>query len=71
MLKRVLKALGWDGGTLCQVEREICRLKKVEEKAVRKLHDRIDDGCGGDVCPFCRQTFEHDLRCIYWDIPGF
>jgi peptide deformylase len=71
MLDRLIQIFKWQGGTVRQVENEIHRLKRVEQKAINRLQERIDDGCGGDFCPFCQRTFDHNPGCIFWDIPEF
>jgi hypothetical protein len=71
MLDRLIQILKWQGGTIHQIEDEISRLKRVEQKTIKRLKNRIDDGMGGDFCPFCQRTFDHNPGCVFWDIPEF
>jgi hypothetical protein len=68
ILGRILNAIGWQGGTIHQVEQEIIRLRKVEQKAIDRLKIRVEDGCGGDFCPFCFSSTIHKHGCVYFEV---
>lgn len=67
-LDTVLKALGWQGGTIHQAKAEIQRLKRIEQKVIARLGLRVEDGSGGTFCPFCMRSNDHMANCISLDI---